>query len=196
MVQAVLQALIQWQEWCSCHIWPANKEAPFSVSLQQILFSLHYGRNRKTIPPRQRCYHNWSHSSTAMEADITSKGLAQSEIQHGVRYLCLIGDGDSSVSANITTSTSYGVYVQKLECANHACKGYCSRLKKLAKDHPGFHGQGGLTKLVIQRLTVGARIRKHSKTGNGEYLSIYLSIYLYIYIICVPTHNRNNEFIL
>ena len=25
---------------------------------------------------------------------------------------------------------------------------------------------------------------------------IYIYIYRYIYIICVPTHNRNNEFIL
>ena len=128
--------------------------------------------NRKTVPPQHRCYRNWSHSSTAMEADIICEGFAQSEIQHGVRYLRLIGDGDSSVLANITTSTPYGVYVQKLECANHACKGYRSRLEKLSKDHPEFQGRGGLTKRVIQRLAVGARvaIRKHSKTGNVQQL--------------------------
>ena len=60
------------------------------------------------------------------------------------------------------------MFVQKIECANHACKAYRSRLEELAKDHPQFRGKGGLTKKAIQRLTVGARIaiRTHSKTRD------------------------------
>ena len=89
-----------------------------------------------------------------------------------MRYMRLIGDGDSSVMANISTTVPYGPFVQKIECANHACKCYRSRLEALAKDHPEFRGKGGLTKRVIQRLTVGARvaIRMHNKTGNVQQL--------------------------
>ena len=74
--------------------------------------------------------------------------------------------------ANISTTVPYGQFVQKVECANHACKSYRSRLEALAKDHPEFCGRGGLTKRIVQRLTVGARvaIRMHSKTGDAQQL--------------------------
>ena len=54
----------------------------------------------------------------------------------------LIGDGDSSVMANISTTVPYGPFVQKVECANHTCKSYRSHLEALAKDHPEFCGRG------------------------------------------------------
>jgi hypothetical protein len=125
-------------------------------------------RNRNVQAPQYRCYQNWSLSSTAMESDMVAEGFRLSERQHGLRYMRLAGDGDSSVLYTIATTVPYGPHVKKIECANHACKGYRSRLEKLAKDHPEFRGKGGLTKRVIQRLTVGARfaIRTHSKTGN------------------------------
>ena len=79
----------------------------------------------------------------------------------------IIGDGDSLVMATLQQSVVYGPFIQKIECANHACKGYRSRLEKLAADHLEFRGRGGLTKRAMQRLTVGAHvaIRMHSKTG-------------------------------
>ena len=127
---------------------------------------------RESIPQQHRCFKNWSLSSTAMEADMISEGFRLSESHHEVRYMRLIGDGDSSVMATITTTVPYGPFVRKIECANHACKAYRSRLEKLAKDHPEFRGKGGLTKRVIQRLTIGARIaiRMHSQTGNVQQL--------------------------
>ena len=70
--------------------------------------------------------------------------------------------------ATIRQAVPYGMFVNKIECANHACKAYRSKLESVAKDNPQFRGKGGLTKKAIQRLTVGARvaIAKHSKTGN------------------------------
>lgn len=107
-----------------------------------------------------------------MESDIVAEGFRLSESTHGIRYLRVVGDGDSSVMASIRQSVSYGIFVEKIECANHAVKGYRSRLEALAKDHPQYRGKGGLTKRAIQRLTVGARIaiRMHSKDGNVQQL--------------------------
>ena len=65
-------------------------------------------RNDKQIPTHQ-CYCNWSSSSASMEADIILEGFCQSEEMHGLRYLWLIGDGDSSVYHSVVTGVpSYG----------------------------------------------------------------------------------------
>ena len=36
----------------------------------------------------------------------------------------VVGDCDSSVMAAIRESVVYGVFVQKIDCANHACRAY------------------------------------------------------------------------
>ena len=71
-------------------------------------------------PQPHMCFKNWSGSSCAMEADIISEGFRLSESMHGVRYMHLTGDGDSSVYHNILTTVPYGRDVKKVECANHA----------------------------------------------------------------------------
>ena len=75
--------------------------------------------------------------------------------------------------ATIVQTVPYGMFVEKIECANHACKGYGGPLEELVKKHSEYRGKGGrLTKRVIQRLTVGAwiAIRMHSETGNVQQL--------------------------
>ena len=113
---------------------------------------------------------NWSGSSAGMESDIVLEGFQLSEQTHGIRYMHIIGDGDSSVMTTLQQSVVYGPLIQKIECANHACKGYRSRLEKLAADHPEFRGRRGLTKRAMQRLTVGACFRMHSEAGNIQQL--------------------------
>ena len=66
--------------------------------------------------------------------------------------MCVIADGDSSVMATMRQAVSCGIFVNKIECANHACKAYRSPLAAPAKDNPEYHGKGGLTKKAIQRL--------------------------------------------
>jgi len=107
-----------------------------------------------------------------MESDIISEGFCLAEEMHGLRYIRVIADGDSSMMCTIRQSVPYGMFVEKVECANHACKCYHSRLEQLAKDHPEYRGRGGLTKRAIQRITIGVRlaIRMHSKTGNVRQL--------------------------
>jgi len=71
------------------------------------------------------CYKNWSDSSSSMEPDIILEGFLQAESTHGVQYIKFIGDGDSSVHSTLITGVpGWGRAIEKLECANHACKCY------------------------------------------------------------------------
>lgn len=73
---------------------------------------------------------------------------------HDLRYMKVIGDGDSSVLYTIqTTVQPYGKEVEKRECANHAVKCYRIRLEQLTKDFPSFQGHGGLTKSVVLKIS-------------------------------------------
>lgn len=52
-------------------------------------------------------------------------GFEQVEREHGVRYIRMVGDGDSSVYPTLVENVPvWGYAIQKLECANHACKCY------------------------------------------------------------------------
>ena len=99
-------------------------------------------RNNVLPVPLHKCYRNWSSSSCiSMEADIILEGFRQSENMHGLRYLWLIGDGNSSVYHGVVTGVpSYGRDITKVECANHAVKCYRNRLEALCIDKPQYHG--------------------------------------------------------
>ena len=60
----------------------------------------------------------------------------------------VIGGGDNSVMTIIHQSVPYGVYMNKIECANYTCKAYRSSLEALPKDNPHFRGKGGLIKTI------------------------------------------------
>ena len=111
-------------------------------------------------------------SSASEETDIICEGFRMSETLYGIQYMFAIGNGDSSVMANIRSSVPYGIFVTKIECANHACKAYRSRLEEPVRDCPQYKGKGGLTKRVIQCLTTGARIaiNHHSKNRDDAKL--------------------------
>ena len=108
-----------------------------------------------------------------METDILVAGFNAAEQMHGVRYMRLVGDGDSSVLSSIQQYVPvWGPMVTKVECANHSIKCYRNRLEKILVDFPQYKGKGGLTGPAINRLTCGARcaIKMHSKTNNVEQL--------------------------
>ena len=56
-------------------------------------------QNKDESPSNHVFYRNWSSSSCAMESDVVAEGFRLSEVTHGVKYLKLVGDGDSSVMA-------------------------------------------------------------------------------------------------
>ena len=104
-----------------------------------------------------------------MEPDIILEGFRLSEEMHGLRYLWLIGDGDSSVYHSVVTGVpSYGKDITKVECANHAVKCYRNRLEALCNNKPDYRGKYGLSPAIMKRITHGARcaIKMHSSTGD------------------------------
>ena len=73
-------------------------------------------------PDQHACYKNWDESSSEKELDIILEGFKQAEQMHGVRYKRFVGDGDSSVYPTLIENVpGWGRYIEKLECANHAC---------------------------------------------------------------------------
>ena len=117
-------------------------------------------------PPSHKCYRNWHASSPAMESDILVEGFRQAEQTHGVRYMHLVGDGDSSVLNSVHQMVPvWGRYVRKIECVNHALKNYRAKLENIVKENPAYKGA---TQKQIKRLTAGARaaIRMHAPTRN------------------------------
>lgn len=93
-----------------------------------------------------------------MESDILVSGFNVAEDMHGVHYMRLIGDRDSSVMCDIQQHVpGWGHIVSKIECANHAIKCYRNRLEKIIQDFPKYKGKRKLTKRAISRLTAGAR---------------------------------------
>jgi len=69
-----------------------------------------------------------------MEADIIVEGFKQVEQLHGMIYMRLIADGDSSVYSRIQNEVPiWGNKVMKMECANHSCKCLRSSLEKLVE---------------------------------------------------------------
>lgn len=72
--------------------------------------------HRNGVEPKEHdCFKNWSGSSCAMETDTITEGFLRSEVMHGLRYMHLVGDGDSSVFYSIATNVPYGRYVKKIE---------------------------------------------------------------------------------
>ena len=93
-----------------------------------------------------------------METDIIVSGFNAAEDMHGIRYMRLIGDGDSSVKCNIQQYVPiWGHIVTKIESANHAIKCCRNRLEKILQDFPKYKGKGNLTQRATKKLTAGTR---------------------------------------
>ena len=117
------------------------------------------------------CFKNWNCASASMEPDIILEGFRMAEQQHGVRYTKFIGDGDSSVHAQLISGVSgWGYAIQKQECANHAVKCFRSSLEKLVKEKPQYKGKGKLTEQMRKRLASSVRcaIINRSKLTNRK----------------------------
>ncbi len=117
-------------------------------------------------PKPHDCGKNWDQSSQAMEAQIFLEAFSEAEQVHGVRYMYLVGDGDSNTMPLLV---SHGPHwckeITKIECANHACKCLRSSLEKLVDNKPQYKGKGRLSKAKIVKITSGCRcaIRMRSR---------------------------------
>lgn len=87
----------------------------------------------KNIPvPEHQCFKNWNGTSTGMESTIILEGFCRSIEMHNLKYLKLVGDGDSSVYHKITSTRPYGnVMVEKVECTNHLLRNFFKKLRDI-----------------------------------------------------------------
>lgn len=124
---------------------------------------------QKIDPLPHTCFKNWSNSSQAMESDIIVEGFKEAERIHGVRYMTLIADGDSSVYAHIQEEVPiWGKHVSKLECSNHVCKCLRSSLEKLVADNPLYKGAHKLSKSIRMRITSAVRCAIRMRSTNTD----------------------------
>ncbi|KAL4101121.1 hypothetical protein QTP88_021141 [Uroleucon formosanum] len=93
-------------------------------------------KNNQKVAPDHQCFINWKKSSTSMEADSALEGFMKSEEMHGLKYNCLIGDGDSSVTKRLNEIQPYGpnFHIRKIECRNHLMRNYATKLTAIARN--------------------------------------------------------------
>ncbi len=104
------------------------------------------------------CGKNWEGSSQAMEAAIFLDAFTECESVHGLRYMKIIGDGDSNtLSKLITEGPAWCKHIEKIECANHACKCLRGSLEKLVEENPHYKGKHGLSKVRMVKISAGVR---------------------------------------
>ncbi len=124
-------------------------------------------------PKVHDCGKNWDKSSQAMEAQIFLEAFSEAEQVHGVRYMYLIGDGDSNTLPLLVAEGPHWCReITKIECANHACKCLRSNLEKLVENKPQYKGKGRLSKAKIVKITSGCRcairMRSHEIATIGR----------------------------
>ena len=83
---------------------------------------------------------NWQGPSTGMESDISVEAFRIAPTVHSLKYVRFIADGDSSTHAELTAKVPYVRYIEKIECANHACKCLKKRLYMKQKETPNAGG--------------------------------------------------------
>jgi hypothetical protein len=90
--------------------------------------------NKNIQPIDHKCFKNFGGPSTSMESDIIIEGFKRSIEMHGVKYMRLIGDGDSSISKKLCEIRPYGScsMVEKIECTNHLLRNFSKHLRELA----------------------------------------------------------------
>ncbi len=114
--------------------------------------------NEGKVPEPHECWKNWSQSSQAMEAAIFLEAFSECEAVHGVRYINVIGDGDSStMPLLLTEGPTWCKDIVKKECANHSVKCLRASLERLVEEKPQYKGKGRLTKLKMIKITSGVR---------------------------------------
>ena len=90
-------------------------------------------QSRQEDVPVHRCFKNWDKSSTAMETDIILEGFLRSIELYNIRFLRMIGDGDSSVYRKLVQVKPYGnLTVEKVECKNHLLRNFSTKLREVA----------------------------------------------------------------
>ena len=98
---------------------------------------------------------NWQGPSKAMESDILVDAFRIATSVHNLRYARFIADNDSSTHSEIIARVLYNRNVEKIECANHACKCLKNRLYK--KQHENAECRRFLSAAIVKKMCDFAR---------------------------------------
>ena len=104
---------------------------------------------------KHTCFMNWQGPSTGIESDILVDAFRIAKSMHNLRYTRYVADGDSSTHSEIIARVPYGRNVEKIECANHACKCLKNRLYK--KQHENAECRRFLSAAIIKKMRDFAR---------------------------------------
>ena len=137
-----------------------------------------------------QCSINYEGSAPAMEAIGVVETFTESVLNHKIRIVNFIGDGDSKSYHNVVTSDPYpGTIVKKLECIGHVQKRCGTRLrnlKKTCKDKVSVNGKEvlllkPLTFKVINKLQncYGIAILQNCQSGNVDAMRKAVGAVLY-----------------
>jgi len=119
-----------------------------------------------------KCYRNWDGPSPAMETDIIREGFKNSLMMHNLVYSKMIGDGDSSVFADVEYIYP-GIRVEKLECVNHFIRNLTTKIYNIAqnklttKNYPRIpkHEQNTVIR-HREKITIGVRKAIEHNSAN------------------------------
>ena len=106
-----------------------------------------------------------------MHAHKHAHAHVHTERVHGFRYTKFVSDSDSSVYPTLLQNVpGWDHAIQKLKCANHACKCYRGSLERLVQDNRSYKGSGSLTAKMRKRLVSSARcaIKMRSKESDRQ----------------------------
>lgn len=83
-----------------------------------------------------KCYKNWSGTSTAMETDIIAEGFQKSLSMYNIKFMKMVGDGDSSVYRKLLQLKPYGnQLVQKIQCKNHLLRNFAKKVRDICSKY-------------------------------------------------------------
>lgn len=133
------------------------------------------------------CVKNYEGASGGMESQAAVTIFHRSELKRQVRYVKMLGDGDSKAYLCVKDSAPYDIEVEKLECVGHVEKRLGTRLrkvkgklgsKKLADGKP-IKGQGRLTDKVIDELQsyYGKAIRSNSGSLEDMHRAVWATYF-------------------
>ncbi|XP_050549327.1 uncharacterized protein LOC118271403 isoform X2 [Spodoptera frugiperda] len=151
----------------ACIIGKETKKCLFLGVRNKYCYTCQYYDRRNIDIKPHNCCKNFTGASTGMESDIIVEGFQKSEETHQLRYLNFIGDGDSSVFANLKEKVSYGNKIKKIECKNHVIKNYTSALYKvLANTKLPLRGRNILKPKVLKLTLVARKIIMYSSDNT------------------------------
>ncbi|XP_041988658.1 uncharacterized protein LOC121740029 [Aricia agestis] len=141
----------------ACIIGKETKKCLFIGIKNKYCYHCHIYEKTNEPVPEHTCFRNYEGPSTGMESTILIEGFQKSQEMHGIKYLQFVGDGDSSVFAQLREKVSYGQQIKKIECKNHVIKNYTGALYKiLANTKLPLLGRK-ILKPKVQKLTAVAR---------------------------------------